>query len=153
MAVYTVYYDAGGSEADKGPTDPLVIVGLVGTVESWLEFAIAWDRVLVKYAVPHLHMKAFAQFRDPYQAWRGKDRKRAAFIQRLIRVIKQYTNRTFVYRMVPADFHAVNAKYVLDFSDRSYKPASMHFTAYPFAAYACSLKISAWLEGKHGTLP
>jgi hypothetical protein len=153
MVNYTAYYDAGGSESDKGPNDPLVIVGLVGTVENWLEFAPQWDKVCERYGTDYLHMKEFAPSVGPYVSWKGKERKRAAFLKRLIKVIKPCVNKAFVYRLIPADFDAVNAKYVLDFSDRPYKPKSLHITPYPFAALSCSISVTAWMHSKHRTEP
>lgn len=151
MTAYTAYYDAGGTETDPGPNDPLVIAGLVGRADRWTEFAEHWQRVLGKYGVSYLHMKDFAHSRPPYDKWKAKPSRRTALIKRLVQVMKPCVNKAFVYRIVPADFHAVNERYVLDFSDQ--QSANRQFSPYPFLAFACALRLTGWLKTKHGQAP
>ncbi len=139
MAMFTGYYDASGTELDEG--SPLVVAGVVGTVERWLEFERGWDAALRDFGVPYLHMKDFTQFRGPYESWHGEEQRRVEFLDRLLRVLKLAASKAFVLRVLPSDFAAVNQRYQL--------AASPWPTPYPFVALMCTAMTEHWMASKH----
>lgn len=111
MAMYACYYDASGSETQ--PHKPLVVVGLLSTEEKWLKCEQEWNVVLEEFGAPYLHMKEFAPGVGPFESWKDDKPRRAEFLNRLIKVLKQRVDKIFQYRLVPEVFWKLNREYML----------------------------------------
>ncbi len=110
VAIYRAYYDASGSE---GADAPLTVAGLVATEAKWLAFERLWREVLEQYDVPYFHAKEFVGSRGPFSEWAGDEERRAAFLARLVKVIKLGANKMFTVAAHTADFAAVNERFHL----------------------------------------
>jgi hypothetical protein len=141
MGNYTAFYDASRSE--QTVDQPLVVAGLVSTVAKWIQVDSAWTAVLDAFGVPYLHMKEFAhsQPHSPYESWKGNERKRAAFLNRLINALKGRVEYGTVVTVVPADFHAVDKRYVLADQPR--------VGPYTFLALHARMIAEKWVTDRH----
>jgi hypothetical protein len=112
MAVYTVYYDASGTDRDL--SRPLVVAGLLSTELRWRRFEREWEGVLKQFNVPYSHMKEFAHSVDgsPFEKWKGNEEKRKAFLVALVEVLHHF-KVAHTTRIVPNDFNAVNQEFDL----------------------------------------
>jgi hypothetical protein len=57
FAMFTCYFDEAGGK-DHGFT---VVAGWAASIERWEHFEVDWKLFLIKWGVPHLHMKEFTQ--------------------------------------------------------------------------------------------
>jgi hypothetical protein len=141
MAIYTAYYDASSTEIDQDR--PLVVAGLLSTADRWKRFESAWAAVLRRHDLPYIHMKEFAGSHPPFERLAGRERERATILRRLVAVLKRHVVRAFVFRVLPAEFHEVNERYVL--------ASEAHPSPYPFAAVYCTGLAEQWLKERHAT--
>lgn len=84
MAHFTMIFDGSGS---PDGTVALVVAGLVGKSEQWLELEKDWKRCLDGFGVSALHMKDFAHSQGGFKAWKGDEQRRRRFLARLINII------------------------------------------------------------------
>jgi hypothetical protein len=112
MAVYTVYYDASGT--DRNLSRPLVVAGLLSTELSWRRFERAWERVLKEFKVPYSHMREFAHSVEgsPFEPWKDNEEKRKAFLVALVKVLR-HVKLARLTHVVPKDFDLVNQEFDL----------------------------------------
>ncbi len=130
MAVYSAYYDASGSET--APDEPIVVTGVVGKEAGWLALERAWLAVLRAHNVPYIHMKEIEYGKSPFVG----TAKNHALFNRLVRVIKDHTRKTFHIRLVPSDVAAVAVEYDL----------SLAGGAYALAAQAAIANVDNWFR-------
>lgn len=126
--VYNAYYDASSKE--EVVSAPLVVAGIAANEAKWIQFESDWKRVLDTYGVEFLEMAACAQwFGRPYNTWERSEKLRAPFLAGLAEALTNATKQIVIVRIIPADFHAVNARYRLG--------SEQVPSAYPIAAIKC----------------
>src|ERR1039458_4545730 len=84
---YSAYFDAS---YDQGITDvSTVVAGYVATVDSWIDWELAWQAALDEFHVPYFHMKKFIANRGAFSApeWKS-EQYRKRFISRLVEITK-----------------------------------------------------------------
>jgi hypothetical protein len=143
MAMWSAYYDASGTQTDPH-LRPLVVAGVLSTVEGWLEFEQEWNAVLghPDFNVPHMHYSAFkhSRARTPFEGWRGQEDRRAAFRLALVGVIAKSVARSLIVSTPLAAFNDANAIY--RFEDNL-------GGAYSLAGSVCLGTVSEWVRVKH----
>jgi hypothetical protein len=144
MANWTAYYDASGSEAERGDDKRLVVAGLLATETRWLKFEKEWGDVLKEFAVPHLHMKEFVHSKPPFENWKGDEDRRGRFLGSLTRVVKRRVNRMWIAHMRLGDFNEVNETYQL---------REAMGGPYSYSASMCLGQIRNWMQRKHSGEP
>lgn len=110
--IYTAYYDASSKEEKVDA--PLVVAGIASTEEKWIQFEDDWTRVLRTYDVEFLDMAKCAQWQGhPYNTWKRSENYRRPFLCGLIEALANAALQVAVVRILPTDYHAVNARYCL----------------------------------------
>jgi hypothetical protein len=104
---HTAYYDEAGG-ADMGFT---FVCGYCATVAQWESFEVDWKLFLIKFGVPYLHMKEFAQSNKCYAAWKGNEPLRARFLGTAAEIIASHASRAFSVSVSHECFDKVNLKY------------------------------------------
>jgi hypothetical protein len=89
MAQWAAVYDASGTQSNKNQ-QPLGVAGLVSSASRWTRLEAEWTAVLndSQFTVHYLHMNEFNASRGPFKLGWEDNAKRAQFLQRLCRVIK-----------------------------------------------------------------
>jgi hypothetical protein len=141
MAMLTVYSDTSGMQKSS---DPLVMASLVSPVSRWLRFEREWKAMLKEHGIPYLHMKEFAHSLGPFKDWKGNEKRRAAFLARVVAVIHHSVNKTFTLRAKREDFDAVNKVFELD---------GPYSGIYQITALALAGHIMEWCDAKHPGKP
>lgn len=144
--MYWAFYDASGSQTDR--SGPLVVAGVVATVDKWREFEPEWQAVLDDFAVPHFHMKDFAPGSRAFESWKHDKPRRAEFCRRLIAVIKQNTNKIFMRGLMMEDFHCVNERYTL--SEAYAHGGTKDAGAYTLLTAQCLDAVVNWVGERKG---
>lgn len=86
--------------------------GLVARVGKWIRFEEAWiDALKDEGLTERFHMSRFVFGGRGYEAWKDNDKKRAETAERLLRIIKRHTQKSFVSGVYTADFRKVAADY------------------------------------------
>ncbi|MGQ0639793.1 MAG: hypothetical protein ACT4P6_03335 [Gemmatimonadaceae bacterium] len=134
MTIFNTHFDTSGTETDDRA---LVTVGVTATVTKWGEFDSAWMAVLKEFGIKHYHTKEMAQWKGEFEAWNKDKKKRDAFIQRLLTVIKQHSNKTIVRALVLPDYREVDAKYEL---------TELAGGPYSYVQAASLFTVQAWLQ-------
>jgi Protein of unknown function (DUF3800) len=136
LVMLTAYFDESG-HPDSGPG--LVVAGFVSTVQRWQKFESEWRKELEAFGVSSLHMKHYTSSQGEYAGWKGNEKKRAAFLARLIRVIKRRTISSIGSAMLLNDYREVDKTYEL----------SEFISPYPLCAANCQHKTKVWSQ-EHG---
>lgn len=135
-----LYGDASGKEED-----PILSVGgLVGRTDEWLKFEPEWNAVLNEFGVPYFHMREFAHSVDAYAVgWKGKEAKRKAFIDGLVKALAPHAAYWMGACVVRADYLKVDAEYEL------------HEYVYPYTLCAkfCVDQANLWRDIHWPTIP
>ncbi len=131
MAMFTAVFDGSGSPND---TVALVVAGYVAKVEQWIEFERNWKECLNDFKVSSLHMKEFAHSRGEFESWRGDEKKRRAFLSRLISIIRTRVQHTFASAVLMADYRELDKDYCLN---EFAKPSAM-------AGGTCLSRLAQW---------
>ena len=76
-------------------TATVVVAGFIAPIDQWLKFEQAGKNVSLSSALTSLHMKHFAHSRGEYSKWKDDEKKRQAFLGKLIKIIKRRTARSF----------------------------------------------------------
>lgn len=138
LTKFTAYYDASGSQGDKGGA--VLVVGMVSTEKKWARLEGEWLEVLRDFRAPYFHMKEFVHGAGPFKPWRDDYDKRASFLKDLMRVAKRGVNKSFGHGVFLADYRLLNQHY--RFSEK-------FGGAYCFSAGACLASIKKWMRGKY----
>jgi hypothetical protein len=145
MAQWAAVYDASGTQSNKNQ-QPLGVAGLVSSAYRWTRLEAEWAAVLndSQFTVPYLHMNEFNASRGPFKSGWEDNAKRAQFLQRLCRVIKNNVNKVFMIYVPLRVFDAVNKQYKLDEGIGG---------AYSFAAVMTMELVDLWMLRKHPREP
>jgi hypothetical protein len=108
LAVLSSYSDASGTVNSE---HALVVSGFVSTAEKWMRFEKRWTQTLTLFDVPYFHMNEFAHSTGVYTAWKGNEKRREAFIKRLISCCIANVIHGFSCGIVLSDYLEVNLKY------------------------------------------
>jgi hypothetical protein len=114
------YSDASGTVDSEYA---LVISGFVSTAEKWMRFEKQWNDILDSFEVPYFHMKEFAHSTKAFKGWKGNDKKREAFIKRLVSCCITNVLRSFSCGIVLSDYMEVNLRY--EYRERTGGPYAM----------------------------
>lgn len=110
MAMFTAVFDGSGSPND---TVALVVAGYVAQVEQWLEFERDWNNCLNDFKVSSLHMKEFAHSRGDFETWKADEKKRRAFLSRIISIIRTRVQHTFASAVLMEDYRELDKEHRL----------------------------------------
>lgn len=142
MSVYNAYHDASGQASE--PSDPLVVAGLIASVEGWAAFEEEWVAALRDFDVPYFHMGEFAHSNGPFAGWKHEEEKRRAFLGRLVSIILDRVEHAYVHILKTDDFHAVDREFVLH--ERTGNP-------YQLVVMGCMESFRDWAPAKHSSVP
>ena len=150
MVMYSAYYDASSDQAALD--DPLVIAGLVSTVDRWTRFEVEWSEVLARpeFNVPYFHFTDFISAGREFKGWRDDDDRRDELIRSLIPVLRRGVEHGEVFHMLPHDYHEVDARY--DFA-LLHKSVAKPLQSYSWSAFQCAIAMHHWLEETHPNDP
>lgn len=132
----TGYFDDSG-HPDNGPC--VVVAGFVSTEAQWTLFEAEWSEVLKQFEIETFHMKDFSGSWGEFKPWKGNEKRREAFIKRLIKVIKRRTIVSVSSMMLMKDYKSVDAIYTL----------SECVTPYAVCSANTQYKTKVWLKD-HG---
>lgn len=135
--MFTGYFDESGTH---GGSKALVVSGYVASSEQWLRFDAAWKEALADEGLTHFHMKDFAHSKKEFEPWKGDEGRRRQFIERLIRIIRKHTRKSFSNGLILDAYNEINSKY--PFQEYLGKP-------YAFCARMCLAGIDNW-KNEHG---
>jgi hypothetical protein len=109
--MFTTYFDVSGTRLDS---DIISVAGFVSDGEQWLKFEGEWREVLEEFGVPYLHMREFAHFKGPFESWRGQEKKRREFLQRLSGILARRVRKNFCRSIRVRDFEALAPTFSLE---------------------------------------
>lgn len=130
--MFTAYFDGSGSKDDPN-TPVLAVAGFIATTDQWIEFERNWKGVCADYGVSGLHMRHFAHSRGEFASWKGDDKKRNSFMEKLVSVIKTRVWNAFASVVILKDFY----RFCVEFDEHEMKP-------YPLAGATCINKVQRW---------
>jgi len=138
------YYDASGAQDERSGV--LAFMGVVATEDAWAAAESCWEQVLGRFKVPYFHAKEYAHSTGAFEGWKGEERKRKEFLQRLIHVMGAHVDRVVGVGVVLDPFHRINAKYQLaeKFGDDHPKAG-----AYAVAGWHCIDRTVGWIRKAH----
>jgi hypothetical protein len=138
MAMWSAYYDASGNESDRCQR-PLVVAGLLSTVEGWLIFERGWNAVLAcpDFNIPYMHFSPFKTSREntPFEGWQA-DRS-AALRVALLGVIAETVAASLIVYTPLTVFNEVK---------RRYRVEDNLGGAYSLAGSVCMGSLSEWVR-------
>ena len=140
IGMFTGYFDDSGSK----DTATVVVGGFVSTIEQWLHFEREWKQVLADAEVPQFHMKEFAHSVGGFKGWRGKEKKRKEFLERLIGIILRRVHKSFCSVVISDAWRRVNHEY--PFQETLGHP-------YSLAGESVVAHIQAWSEERGYEMP
>lgn len=100
-----------------------MISGFVSTAEKWIRFEKSWSQTLKLFDVPYFHMKEFAHSTGPFKSWKGNEKRREAFIKRLISCCAANVIHSSSCGIVLSDYAEVNLRY--EYGERTGGPYAM----------------------------
>jgi hypothetical protein len=107
---YTAYFDASGQREGFAI---LTVAGAVSPIKKWIRFEKQWTEVLNGEGVTEFHATDFAASKGEYKEWKGDKGRRSAFLKRLIRIIKDNTNKLFSVSVELDGWRKVDSEYLL----------------------------------------
>jgi hypothetical protein len=134
------YFDASGKQ-DGYPV--LTVAGAVAPVKKWIRFEKQWRNVLLAEGVTEFHATDFAASQGEYKNWRNKTR-RAAFLGKLIGIIKENTNKLFSVSVEMDAWRQVDSEFLL--TEGFYSP-------YALAGFAVIQQTVKWATRKRVAIP
>jgi hypothetical protein len=108
MAMFTVYFDAGGSPDDKN-VNALSVAGFITTADYSILIEHRWKLVLHEYGVSSLHMRHFAHSIKEFATWKGQEAKRAKFLSDLIGVMRPLVRNSFACSLDLDEYRRVDS--------------------------------------------
>jgi hypothetical protein len=134
------YFDASGKLAGY---PFLTVAGATSPIEKWILFEKQWLSVLRGEGVTEFHATDFAASKGEYKDWKGDKPRRAAFIKRLAKIIKDNVNKLYVVTVETAVWAEVDREYLL----------AEHFhSPYALAGFTVTNEALKWAMNKK-TLP
>jgi hypothetical protein len=136
--LYAAFFDTSGEA--KG-FDILTVAGAAAPMKKWIRFDRDWRAVLSDEGVSEFHATDFAASKGEYLEWKGDTKRRSAFLRRLIKIIKENTNKFFCCSVELAGWEEVNQEYCLE-----------EFFYSPYALAGCAVLESTlkWARKKSG---
>jgi hypothetical protein len=139
MANWSVYFDDSGTHSHS----PIAVAACyIAPAPQWRKFVRAWNNVLKREGFGVFHMTEFNARQGAFRGW--DDDKRNAVIQKLIRIIRQYTTQGFAVALPKADYDAVMP------ADLRLKMANHH---YSWCVKLCCGQIEKWRKKCSLTVP
>jgi Protein of unknown function (DUF3800) len=84
--MFSAYFDESGTHAGS----PLIVIGgVVSNDLQWRYFEAEWKDMLTEFQIPYLHMRQFAHSIGPFGSWKGDEKRRQHFIQRLVGILRR----------------------------------------------------------------
>lgn len=82
----TAYFDESSTHASS----PLIVIaGGVSDDVQWSFFEAEWKGLLEEFKVPYFHMRKFAHSIGPFAPWKGDEKRRRQFIERLVGILRR----------------------------------------------------------------
>ena len=69
-----------------------MIAGGVSDNVQWRFFEAEWKGLLEEFKVPYFHMRKFAHSLGPFDSWKGDEKRRRHFIERLVGILNRRVN-------------------------------------------------------------
>jgi hypothetical protein len=139
--LHAAYFDASGKR--EGFT-VLTVAGAVAPIKKWIRFEKRWTDVLKSEGVSEFHATDFAASEGEFRQWKGDKTRRSAFLDRLIRIIKDNTNKFFSVSVELDGWKKVDSEYLL--TEGFYSP-------YSLAGFAVINQTLKWAKRKRVTPP
>lgn len=122
MLTLRAYFDESGKFNDPRET-VTCIGGCIAPVPAWEKFEPAWNAILKKFGVSHLHMKHFAHSTGEYKGW--TEEKRRALMRQLLSVMEGHIRKPIgavlplsqYAELTPAQKEILPDPYVMCFQD------------------------------------
>lgn len=86
MLMLTGYFDETGNPRDEEQKFN-GMAGLIAPEVNWLNFEIAWRRVLRGFQIPYFHMREFAHSIENFKSFKGDEPKRQSLFRQLLDII------------------------------------------------------------------
>jgi hypothetical protein len=141
--VYLGYYDASGTQ---GGGECLSVVGIVASESQWRAFEKKWEDILASENVSALHMTEFMGCADEFRLWRGDERRREAFIRRLMNTLDGH--QIFASAVMLKAFNNANRYYELA---EAYGAHEEDAGAYSFLADNAKGQAVKWMSENRAT--
>jgi hypothetical protein len=109
--VYAGYFDASGK---KEGFPILTVAGAIAPVKKWIRFERDWKAALSDEGVSEFHFTDFATSKGEYRDWKGDKERRSSFFDRLLKIIRENTNKLFCSSVDLEGWAEVNAEYYLE---------------------------------------
>jgi hypothetical protein len=122
VALFSAYFDASGAPDD---CDAVVVAGFIAEAGQWVEFERNWQDALRAFEVSGLHMKEYAHSLKEFSSWRGDQKRRAAFLERLVSIVKIRTLHSFVTAVMMDGYREVDKRYCLSETQRPFAPGGI----------------------------
>jgi hypothetical protein len=107
----TVYCDASGSEGDPATFG---VGGYIASVESWLRFDATWRGLLAHNQLEYFRMAEFAHSTGQFVAWKGDEKRRKEFLEKLIAVINSHCSISIGVFVALEEYGLVNQVHLLN---------------------------------------
>ncbi len=134
MTALTAYFDASG-HPDQGTL--LVVGGFLSFEPRWLELERRWNAVLTEAGIKIFHMSEFINCKGEFVSWKGKEKKRQKFLNRLGQIVVEGVVKSFASYVVLEDWRKVEQEYELSEND---------FQPYALAGWSCVGHMRGWCD-------
>lgn len=107
----------------------------MASVEQWQKLEDEWGDVLAGVGLNCFHMMDFAHSKREFKSWRGDERRRMRFLQRLTSIVSTRVRKSFSSVVILKDYKALDKKFRL------------HETVghpYAFCGHVCAEKVRNW---------
>lgn len=135
--MFTGYFDESGTH---GGSKAIVVSGYVASDDQWLQFDKAWKEALADEGLTHFHMKDFVHSKKEFEAWKGDEGRRRGFIERLIKIIRKNTRKSFSTAVILEAYREINSKYLFQ---------EYFGTPYAFCSRMCIVGLDHWRDQHH----
>jgi hypothetical protein len=137
MAMLTGYFDAAGHPAGDGA---LTVGGFVAPVRNWRKLGKHWRRACDEEGIAVFHMTDFMASQQAFVDWRDQPRRKAVFLRKLTKLVRDYAHFWSVSTIVLDDWRTLNDEFALD---------ECHASPYCLAAFSVIHKSIRWIGKEH----
>jgi hypothetical protein len=132
--MFTAYFDASGKESGA----IISMAGFVSRVQKWQRFEAQW-RSLLPSGIDAFHFTDFASSKKGWEQWRDKHTERAILVSKLVRCIRDNTNKGFACSLEVPDYQSINRR--LKLRETVGRP-------YVFVGKTCLGGLQTWANSK-----
>jgi hypothetical protein len=137
--MYSAHFDASGTAEDNAV---LTIAGCVSTVDRWVKFEPAWNKILTDDGLPKgtiFHMTDFVTCNRPFHIYRNKSEKKARLISNLVSCVAKHVCIAFSVDVVIEHYNGFDEHWCLH---------ETYGSPYSFAGLMAVQQTKVWLAKK-----